>query len=86
MSGGDFDLRLKMGVVPLLCKECRSLHGENIPHKNTLFYRTNFKINHGREPDWMDAVDHCSEEVQQEFAEAIMIKRAKNIIAEGRSK
>lgn len=55
---------------PDKCQECAVDHPPEEPHnKQSLYYQTKFRGDHGRWPTWRDAVAHCAPEVQ-EFWEA----------------
>jgi hypothetical protein len=36
-----------------------------------MYYQISFQQQHGRSPDWADAMAHCSVEVQQRWIEAL---------------
>jgi hypothetical protein len=54
------------------CQECARAHRPELPHdKNSLYYATKFKMAHGREPSWDDAMAHCTEEMKQQWNETM---------------
>jgi len=50
---------------PSLCQECAHEHAPEEPHNLTLFYAVKFKMDHGREPTWDDALAHVSDELHE---------------------
>jgi hypothetical protein len=46
------------------CQECAAQHDADLPHKPTLYYQMRFYQLHGREWTWLDAMAHCSPEMQ----------------------
>lgn len=61
-----------------LCQECATRHSPNQPHnRNSLYYQIHFKIEHGRSPNWEDAMAHCDEEIKQLWREEL-VKLGKN--------
>lgn len=54
---------------PGTCPMCAVKHDPEQPHnKNSLAYQYKFYDLHGRWPSWMDAMAHCSKEVQDYWA------------------
>lgn len=59
---GDFML---LKPAPGHCPECAREHRPELPHdKHSLYYAMKFKMEHGREPTWDDAMAHCTEEMK----------------------
>ena len=53
-------------VKPGACPECSVKHAEQQPHyKDSLYYKYRFYNEHGRCPNWADAMAHCDEDVQE---------------------
>ena len=47
--------------APGKCHLCAVDHGEADPHNaQSLYYAMRFKMQHGRDPRWSDALAHCS--------------------------
>lgn len=45
-----------------VCQDCAVAHGPDDPHDaQSLYYAMSFKLNHGREPTWDDALAHVSD-------------------------
>jgi len=58
--------------APHLCQECATDHEPHLPHNaQSLFYGMKFKIEHGRDPTWADAMAHCSDEMKKLWTEAL---------------
>lgn len=54
-----------MPPPPGYCQQCAIPHAPEQPHnQQSLFYRMKFRMDHGREPTWHDAMAHCPDEVQ----------------------
>ena len=48
-----------------LCQTCGTDHDARMPHNaQSLYYQTAFNMEHGRGPTWLDAMAHCSAEMQ----------------------
>lgn len=64
--------------APGLCQECACSHKPEVPHnKNSLYYATKFKMEHGREPTWEDAMGHCTEDMKRQWVETMeRVKKA----------
>lgn len=57
---------------PGTCPECAVAHSPDLPHNaNSLHYQYRFHGDHGRWPDWRDAMAHCSEKVQRLWVHAL---------------
>lgn len=53
---------------PSKCQACAWEHLETEPHNaQTLYYHFWFEAKYNRPPTWADAMEHCSEEVQQKW-------------------
>ncbi len=47
------------------CPTCMTPHNPDQPHDaNSLYYQMTFREEHGRWPDWRDALAHCDEETR----------------------
>lgn len=47
------------------CPECAVAHAVTSPHNaQSMFYKYYYFNQHGRWPDWMDALEHCPLDVQ----------------------
>lgn len=54
------------------CQECAVKHGKGEPHDATsMFYQIKFINAHKRPPTWIDAMAHCTPEVQQSWTEEL---------------
>ncbi|WP_066723475.1 hypothetical protein [Sphingomonas pituitosa] len=54
------------------CEICATAHKLELPHNaQSLFYQTRFNIEHGRAPDWRDAMAHCSDEMRALWTEQL---------------
>lgn len=54
-----------MPAKPGTCPECATAHAADQPHNaQSLFYQFSFYGQHGRWPNWKDAMAHCSQVVQ----------------------
>lgn len=63
--------------APDKCQECACDHDPSLPHnRHSLYYNIHFKMKHGREPTWKDAMAHCTEEVKARWIEAMKGLRA----------
>lgn len=50
--------------APGLCQTCAVDHPSDEPHDvQSLYYQVKFKMEHGREPTWEDALTHVSDEM-----------------------
>jgi hypothetical protein len=48
------------------CPMCATVHGPEMPHNaQSVFYGMRFKMEHGRDPTWADALAHCSRQMKQ---------------------
>ena len=48
-----------------LCQICAGDHDPAMPHNaQSLYYQTAFNMQHGRAPNWIDAMEHCTEEMR----------------------
>lgn len=57
---------------PGLCPKCATKHTPAEPHNaQSLYYGVRFKMLHGREPTWADAIAHCSEATQTVWREEL---------------
>lgn len=55
-----------------LCQTCGTEHSAELPHNPySLYYGVAFKLEHDRSPSWHDAMAHCTEEVKQQWIEAL---------------
>lgn len=47
------------------CKVCAMRHDRRLPHDTrSVYYIVRFVQKHGREPNWKDAMEHCSEAIK----------------------
>lgn len=70
-------LRL-LKTPPGTCPECAVKHGPNEPHnQQSLAYQYDFYGKHGRWPTWLDAMAHCTEDVQAKWKEALEARGVK---------
>jgi len=47
------------------CEVCATAHEPEMPHnRQSLFYQVRFNAENGRSPTWLDAMKHCSEDMQ----------------------
>lgn len=57
------------------CPICATAHDPNMPHnQQSMTYQYKFYDEHGRWPTWKDAMEHCTEEVQQVWKDALRDK------------
>lgn len=71
MTAGDGVMTL-LPPAPGLCQICATDHEPHLPHnKQSLYYQMAFKIEHGREATWADALAHCSDEMKDLWVEAL---------------
>ena len=53
---------------PGTCEWCAVDHQPEMPHDaSSLFYQYRFFNEHGRWPNWQDAMKHCSDEMQKSW-------------------
>lgn len=58
--------------APHLCQECAVDHEADHPHNaQSLYYQMKFKMEHGREATWWDAMSHCEPETQRLWMEGL---------------
>lgn len=61
-----------MPVVAGACAVCASKHESNLAHNlHSLYYGMRFKIEHGRDPTWADAIAHLSDKDQAQWKAAL---------------
>lgn len=66
---------LIMPPKPGTCPECAVEHDPAYPHnRDSLFYQYNFYGKYGRWPTWMDAMEHCTQEMKDFWVEALKEK------------
>lgn len=54
------------------CQTCAAEHEPELPHNaHSLYYQTAFNMEHGRAPTWIDAMEHCSEEMRAVWTTAL---------------
>lgn len=54
------------------CPECAIKHNPKAPHDvQSLFYQYKFYDGHGRFPTWVDAMEHCTNEVKAMWTEEL---------------
>ena len=50
------------------CQVCASKHEPELPHNaQSLYYQTAFNMEHGRAATWIDAMEHCSDEMKAQW-------------------
>jgi hypothetical protein len=58
---------------PDLCQVCAGKHEPGEPHNpQSLYYQMTFNMQHGRGPNWVDAMAHCDERVKKLWREALV--------------
>ena len=63
---------LLMPARPGTCPECATAHAPELPHNQpSLYYQYRFYAEHGRWPDWHDAMRHCSSETKAAWTAAL---------------
>jgi hypothetical protein len=63
---------------PGTCPVCAVKHDPAWPHnRDSLYYQMRFQQQHGRFPNWADAIAHCSEEMKAAWKEALLEKGVK---------
>ena len=63
---------------PGTCPVCAVKHDPAWPHnRDSLYYLMRFQQQHGRFPNWADAMAHCSEEMKAAWKEALLEKGVK---------
>lgn len=56
---------MMLPAKPGTCEDCATAHKPESPHNaQSLFYQYKFYNEHGRWPNWNDALAHCSEEMK----------------------
>lgn len=59
------DKAIVMSIMPPrrgLCQICATKHDAGAPHNaQSLYYRLTFAQQYGRSPNWIDAMEHCSD-------------------------
>jgi hypothetical protein len=69
---GSFSL---LPAPPNTCSMCAVKHPENQPHNaQSLHYQYAFYSEHGRWPNWKDAMAHCTEEVKKLWTDTLKEK------------
>lgn len=67
--------RLIGRTPPGTCEQCAVAHDPTQPHNaQSLAYQYKFFAQHGRWPDWRDAMAHCSTEVKEAWRDALIAK------------
>jgi len=57
------------------CQICAAKHEDHLPHNaQSLYYQMSFQMQHGRGPDWNDAMAHCSDEMRALWRNALIEK------------
>lgn len=57
---------------PYMCQECAYKHDPEAPHNaETLYYKVQFHNNYSRWPTWLDAMEHCTDDVKRQWIEAL---------------
>ena len=62
-----------LGVTPLgTCEQCAVAHRPDQPHNaRSVLYQYKFYDEHGRWPNWKDAMAHCAPNVQQAWRDLL---------------
>jgi len=56
-----------------LCQTCGSDHEPHLPHNaQSLYYGMAFQMQHGRAPNWIDAMAHCSDDMKALWREKLI--------------
>lgn len=67
--------RLIGKTPPGTCDQCATAHDPKQPHNaQSLAYQYKFFERHGRWPNWKDAMEHCSADVQKLWREALIAR------------
>lgn len=54
------------------CEMCATTHEAHMPHNaQSLFYQTRFQIENGRAPTWIDAMEHCDDDMKRAWTEGL---------------
>lgn len=62
-----------MPAAPGKCEMCGSEHEPELPHNaQSLFYAVRFNAEHGRAPNWLDAMEHCTQEMKDLWTAALI--------------
>lgn len=57
---------------PEVCQMCSTDHDAAFPHNaHSLYYQMRFQLEHGRHPDWRDAMEYCTEPMRQAWTEKL---------------
>lgn len=57
------------------CQTCGTKHEPHLPHNaQSLYYQTAFNMEHGRAPNWLDAMAHCDEAMRALWTNALIEK------------
>lgn len=57
---------------PSVCQECATNHPPEHPHDAaSLYYATRFQIEQSRVPTWLDAMAHCSQDIQDTWVKEL---------------
>ena len=57
------------------CQECAVKHEPwNAHDAQSLYYQMKFNAEHGRSPTWLDAIAHCTPELQKAWKEGLRKK------------
>ena len=63
---------LMMPAAPGKCEMCGAEHAPELPHNaQSIFYAVRFNQLHGRAPNWIDAMEHCTDEMKEMWIEAL---------------
>jgi len=66
---GGFSL---LPCAPGVCSECAADHPADQPHnRDSLYYQYKFYGQHGRWPTWIDAMEHCDEDMRAAVSAAL---------------
>lgn len=67
---------VKMMMLPAregTCAECAIAHDPSAPHNaQSMFYQYKFYNEHGRWPNWKDAMSHCDDQTKQVWTDGLI--------------
>jgi hypothetical protein len=65
--------------APHLCQACAIEHHPTMPHNcQSMFFQYWFYQQNDRFPSWLDAMSHCSPEIQEQW-KAALIEKGQNL-------
>ena len=64
-----------LDAAPGTCPDCAVKHDPTQPHnQQSIHYQYSFFADNNRWPTWADAMDHCSDEIKNQWIEALSEK------------